>query len=102
MKKIKVKRQSGLPVKVENAKNFMEEWKFEYDKIKDENKHLTAKELQPLYNELEDELYAKYPRTEEWDPIEDWSKVIEEYSPILVTKIDDSDELAYLILDQGL
>jgi len=102
MKKIKVKRQSGLPVKVENIKNYMEEWRFGYDSIMEEKGDLPMKEIRPLLDSLEDELYAKYPRTEEWDPIEDWSKVIEEYSPILVTKIDDSDELAYLILDQGL
>ena len=55
----------------------MEEWRFGYDSIMEEKGGLSMKEIQPLLDSLEDELYAKYPSTEEWEPIEDWNKVIE-------------------------
>lgn len=110
MKKIRVMRQSKLPVTLENLDKYRAEWKERYDALYDEHKenHGMAQKDLPILGEklekLEKEMIEKYPIIEEWDWIRSkkkWNKLVSEYGPIaLATSSENPKEIVYVIMDQ--
>jgi uncharacterized protein with HEPN domain len=110
MKKIKIMRQSKLPVTLKNLEDYKSDWKVSYDKLYDEHKKkygMSQKDL-PILGEklekLEKEMIEKYPVIEEWDWIKSkkkWNKLVTEYGPIAIaTSSEDPKEIVYVIMDQ--
>lgn len=110
MKKIRVMRQSKLPVKLENLSEFKKEWKDRYDELYDAHEAQYGKNVEKLpilaqkLEELESEMMVKYPTIEEWDWVNtksNWKKLISDYGPIgVATAADNPNEIVYVILDQ--
>lgn len=102
MKKIKIFRMSGLPVKEDQLDAYREEWKSGFDKY--EKKH--GKDMLSLQEDLaklENELNDKYKTIEEIDFIKTkkaWSDLMDEYGNIMVSRHRDTGEILYIIIDE--
>lgn len=102
--KVKVARQSGMPVQLEKIEEFREEFRKEYDKLYDEYQKDMPK-LNEELSKLDERMNEKYDTIVEWDlPVNEseWKKLEADYGGILVTTHKDTKEIMFIILDQGL
>lgn len=99
---MKVIRQSGMPVQLQNLESYKSEWTLEFDKL--QAKHgLNMLDLSKDAAVLETELLKKYGTIEIWEPLKTakaWRSKVLEYGPILVATQQGSKELVYVIADQ--
>ena len=101
--KVKVIRTSGNPVSTEEAANYQEEWRKEFDKIwNDDTK--PAEERSKLIDELEVRLKEKYDdlTVVTWDlpnSGKKWTEVLSEYGNVLVTTNAATGELLLVVHD---
>jgi hypothetical protein len=106
--KIKVVRESGLPVSIENYKQFNIKWKVTYDKTidkyleKGEDKDKGMLRIQKILERYERLLKRAYPMEERWDMLvgDDKTKaILKEYGPIIIAIERETQELVYVIAD---
>ena len=102
--KVKVCRQSGLPVELKALDEYKAEFKENFDKLYDEFKG-DMEVLNTRLSELDDRMAEKYDTIIEWDYLSDYEntlKQLTEYGPIMFSKHAETGELVYIILDQGI
>ena len=102
--KVKVARQSGLPIELKEIEMYEEEWKELYDGAsKDADKDMLL--MQELLICVDTYLDSKYSTVEEWDLLVDAEKIkdiIGKYGSFLTSTHKDTGDLMYIIMDQGL
>jgi len=102
--KVKVVRQSGHPVNLEDAKKFKEDFQSEYDKIQAE----VGADMKAFHDELiklDEKMANKYDTIVEWDLPKSGKKfkeIISKYGSVLVSTHKDTEELMLVIMDLGI
>ena len=106
--KIKVIRESGLPVSIDNYKEFSVKWKATYDMVidkyleKGEDTDKGMRRIQKVLDRYERLLKRAYPMEERWGVLgnDDQTKaILKEYGPIIMAVEQETQELVYVIAD---
>lgn len=104
MSKIKMVRQSGNPVDLDQLKKFEAEFKSGYDDIMDEYGN-DMKNVHDALQAFDEVLSAKYDTIMEIDAIESAAAqktLVNKYGPIMITTNTETGELVYVVLDMGM
>jgi len=99
-KAVRVQRQSGLPVNIEDLENYKNEWRIKFDTIFNDNKS-NMPECQKLCDIEEAKLFDKYPTVQEWEWMtsqKDWREKTTEFGMISVN-YDVNGIAVYMIMD---
>ena len=100
---IRVLRQSGLPIELEDLNSYKKKWEDGFDAIKNECGE-DRKQMQERLQNLEDELKAEYGQDTRWKLVttqKQMKEIVKEYG-MIAAAMTHHDELVYLILDEGI
>lgn len=112
MQTVKVCRASGLPIQMEHIEAYDKEFKAVYDKVIAklgliENMPLTEEQSvrsNKLLTRVQKSLLRKYPVVGEWPFLataEAWVEKVKQVGPITCAINSETQQLAYVIMDEG-